>query len=115
MSPDLGDTWHQGLPMSPQWESELELGSDNNNEDEVEYEYENDEDWNYEGLGNAAGGARDYISEVRESSLWAPLCDCLTPAHVLVLRTTGSKWCNAKLYGEFAELWPRHRSEAGWL
>ena len=35
--------------------------------------------WNYEGLDNAAaGGARDYISEVRESSLWAPLCDCLT-------------------------------------
>ena len=36
MSPDLGDTWHQGLPMSPQWESELELGSDDDNEDEVE-------------------------------------------------------------------------------
>ena len=45
MSRDLGDTWHQGLPMSPQWESELELGSDDNNEDEVEYEYEKDEDW----------------------------------------------------------------------
>ena len=52
---------------------ELELGSDDNNEDEVEYDYENDEDWNYEGLDNAAaGGARDYISEVRESSQWAP-------------------------------------------
>ena len=25
MSLDLGDTWHQGLPMSPQWEGELEL------------------------------------------------------------------------------------------
>ena len=42
---------HQGLPISPQWESDLELGSDVHNENE------------------AAGGARDYISEVRESSL----------------------------------------------
>ena len=70
--------------MSPQWESELELGSDDNNEDEIEYECENDEDCNYEGPDNAdAGWARDYISEVRESSLWAPLCDCLAPADVL--------------------------------
>ena len=70
--------------MSPQWEGELEPVSDDNNEDEVEHEYVNVEDWNCEGLDNAvAGGARDYISEVRESSLWAPLCDCLTPADVL--------------------------------
>ena len=33
-SPDLGDTWHQGLHMSSQWEADLELGSDNNSEDE---------------------------------------------------------------------------------
>ena len=59
--------------MSPQWESELELGSDDNNEEEVENEHGDDEDWNYEGLDNdSAGGARDYISEVRESSLWGP-------------------------------------------
>ena len=42
---------------------------------------------------------------MRESSLWAPLCDCLTLADVLVMRSTGSKWNNAKLYGEFAALW----------
>ena len=36
MSPDLGDTWHHGLPMSPQWECGLELDSDNDNEDENE-------------------------------------------------------------------------------
>ena len=53
----------------------------------------------------AAGKARDYISEVCESSLWAALCDCLAPADVLVLRSTGSKYHNAKLHGEFAELW----------
>ena len=45
MSPDLNDTWHQGLSMSPQWEGDLELGSDDNHENVVEYEYENDEDW----------------------------------------------------------------------
>ena len=50
MSPDLGAARHQGLPTSPQWESELELGSDDNNEDEVEIEFWNDEDWNHEGL-----------------------------------------------------------------
>ena len=32
------------------------------------------------------------------------LRDYLTPAD-LVLRTTGSKWNNAKLYGAFAALW----------
>ena len=37
MSRDLGDTWHQGLPMSPRWEGGLELDSDNNYEDENEY------------------------------------------------------------------------------
>ena len=59
---------------------------------------------NYEELDSgAAGGARDCISEVRESSPWAPLRDCLTPVDVLVLRTTGSKWYNAKLDGDFAE------------
>ena len=78
------------------------MGTDSNNENENE----NDEDGNYKELDSvAAGEARDYVSEVRESSLWAPLCDCLSPAHVLVVRTAGSKWYNAKHYGEFAELW----------
>ena len=100
MSPDPGDTWHQ---MSPQWVSELELVRTiimkmrlNVNMNKMRIGIT--KDWTM-----AAGGARDYISEVRESSLWAPLCDCLTPADVL--RTTGSKWYNAELYGEFAELW----------
>ena len=70
MSTDPGDTWHQGLPMSPQWDGGMELGSDNNNEDEFEHQYENDKDNNYEELDSvAAGRARNYISEVRESSL----------------------------------------------
>ena len=30
---------------------------------------------------------------------WAQLCDCLTPANVLVLRTAGPKWYDAKLCG----------------
>ena len=38
VSPDLCDTWHHVLPMSPQWEGELELGSDDDYEDGSEYE-----------------------------------------------------------------------------
>ena len=38
MSPDLGDTWHQGLRMSPQGEGGLKLDSDDDFEDENEYE-----------------------------------------------------------------------------
>ena len=68
MSLDLGDTWHQGLPWNPQWEGGLEVGSDSDAEDVAESECENDED------KAAAGEARDEISEVRESSRWAPLC-----------------------------------------
>ena len=37
----------------------------------------------------AEKGAKDYISEVREGSLWVSLRDCLTPADVLVLRAAG--------------------------
>ena len=84
----------------------MELSSDSNDEDVIEPEYENGEDSNFEELDNAAAGeARDYISEVRESLPWAPLCECLTPADVLALRATGSKWYSAKLNGQFAELW----------
>ena len=58
------------------------------------------------GTGGAAEEcAKDYISDVRESSLWVSLRDCLSPADVLVLRTAGPKWYNAKLVDEFAELW----------
>ena len=53
VSPDLGDTWQQGMPMSPQWEGDLVLGSDDNSEDMAEDEYE---DWIYEELGSGAAG-----------------------------------------------------------
>ena len=63
--------------MSPHWEGELELGPDSKNEEEFEHESENDEDRHYEELDSvAAGGARDYISEVRESSLGVSLRWC---------------------------------------
>ena len=45
---------------------------------------------------DAEKGAKDHISVVRESSLGAPLRDCITPADALVLHT-GSKWNFAKL------------------
>ena len=51
--PDLGDTWQQGLLMSPQWEGDLVLGSDDNSNDMAEDEYE---DWSYEDLGSRAAG-----------------------------------------------------------
>ena len=88
---DMGDTWYHEPPTSPRWAGAL--------------------DWlrkiivkirRQRNLMYWAGGweeqARDFISEVRESSLWAPLCDCLTPADVPVLRTAGSKWYDAKLW-----------------
>ena len=88
VSSDLGDTWHQGLPTSPQWEGGLELGLDDNSESTEEDERE---DWSCEKLGRGVeGAARDYNSEVR--------------ADVLVQRTAGPKWYDAKLYKEFAEL-----------
>ena len=90
MSPDLGDTWRQGMPMNPPWEDDLILDSNDKNENTAEDECE---DWSYEELDRVEGEARDYINEVCESSLWAPLCDCLTLADVLVLRTAGLKWC----------------------
>ena len=46
-----------------------------------------------------------YISEIRESSLWASIRDYLTPLDVLATRTAGLKWNCAKLYGKFAALW----------
>ena len=100
--PDLGDTWHQGLPMNPQWEGGLELNSDNDCEDENEYQ----DDGSFEEFdSDPESGPKDYIGEASESSLWASIRDYLTPPDILVLRTAGSKWNNAKFYGEFAALW----------
>ena len=65
--PDLGDTWHQGLPMNPQWEGGLELNSDNDCEDENEYQ----DDGSFEEFdSDPESGPKDYIGEVSESSQW---------------------------------------------
>ena len=65
-SPDLGDTWRQGMPMSPQCEGVMILDSDDNSDLMSEDECEDE-------LGSEVEReARDNISEVRESSLWAP-------------------------------------------
>ena len=53
----------------------------------------------------AESGKKDYISEVRESPVWASIRDYLTPLDVLDLRTVGLKWNCAKLYGSYAALW----------
>ena len=39
MSPDLSDMWHQGPPMSPQWEGGLEIDLDSTSEGGT------DQDW----------------------------------------------------------------------
>ena len=86
--------------MSPQWEGELEL--DPASDGDTEYE----EDGGLVARNHAAeNGLKDYTSVIRESSLWILVPDLLCPTDVLLLRTAGSKWNNAKLYGEFAELW----------
>ena len=89
MSPDLSDMWHQGYPMSPQWQGQLELDSvsgDDNACRAMEH------------------GMRD-ISITRESSLWILIRDSLFPPDVIRLRTAGRRWNNAELSGEFAALW----------
>ena len=49
---------------------------------------------------------KNYTIDVRESLLWASLRDCLAPADVLVLRTTGPKVERREnCFGDFAELW----------
>ena len=78
--------------MSPQCEGELELDSasdDDNVNEEVDRSTTHDD--------ATECGPKDYISAVRESSLW------ISP-DVLILRTAGRRWNNAKLYGEFAAL-----------
>ena len=89
LSSDLVDTWHHGLPMSPRWAGGLELGTDDNSENTAEVECE---DWSSDGSGRGVGRApNDYISEVRESSFWLPLCDCLTPGRCSSLTHDGFK------------------------
>ena len=63
MFPDLGDMWHNGNLVSPQWEVELELdsASDGDNANlEVGTSAAQDH--------AAESGPNDYISVVRESS-----------------------------------------------
>ena len=80
LSSDLGDTWHHGPPIRPRWAGGLELGSDAHNENTEE---DVREDWSYAELDRGVGGAaRDFISEVRESSLWF----CLTHSATASLR-----------------------------
>ena len=77
-SPDLGDVWRQGCPESPEWESELELGSVAEHEE-----------------GNNAGsadenedeGLEDYLKQVIESPLWVLVRDFLSSADVLEMRS----------------------------
>ena len=81
MSPDLGEMWRQGYPvMTVRTRMKITTASRR-----VTIADECD--------------PKEYISEVREGSLRASLRDCLTPSDILVLRTAGSKWNNAKLYG----------------
>ena len=114
MSPDLGEMWRQGYPVSPQWEGGLELDSDDDNENE------NENNDSYE-AGDSAdeGGPKDYISEVSERSQWASIRDYLTPPDVLIMRTGGLKGNRAQLYGKFAALWSllttKDGSEEGFL
>ena len=58
-----------------------------------------------ENVDSDESGSKDYISEMRESSLWASIRDYLTPPDDLATRMAGLKWNCAKLYGEFAALW----------
>ena len=86
--------------MSPQWEGELELDSAS------DYDNVNEEVDSFVARDHAAeSGPKDYVSVVRESSLWILVRDCCCPPDVLNLRTAGRRWNNAKLHGEIAALW----------
>ena len=102
MSPDLGDTRHQGSSLSPQWEGELEL------ELNTASDYDNDSKENDSGTAGDSIAWRDLtdsISIVREYSVWNLIRDSLCPPDVLRLRTIGRGWNDAKLYGDSAALW----------
>ena len=89
MSPDVGDMWHRGYPVSQQWEGELELDSASDCDN---------------AYGAMVKGMKDYISVIRECSLWILIRDSLCPPDILSLRTAGRKRNKAKIYGEFAAL-----------
>ena len=95
MATDSGDLWRPGCPERPEWEGELELGSAD--EDEVEDNAGSADENEDEGL-------EDYLKQVIESPLRVLVCDFLSSADVLEMRTTGHKWNVARLYGSFAEL-----------
>ena len=50
-------------------------------------------------------GMRNYISVIRECSLWILIQDSLCPPDVIRLRTVGRGWNEANLHGDFAALW----------
>ena len=85
ISPDLGDMWHHGYLVSPQWEGGLELDS------------ASDCDNVY---GATERCLRDYISVTRECSLW------IRPPDILSVRAAERKWNKAKLYGSPLPEWP---------
>ena len=89
ISPHLGDMWHHGYPVSPQWEGELELDSASDCDNTC---------------GAMIQGTRDSISVIRECSLWILIRD-LCPPDVIRLRTAGREWNEARLQGDFAALW----------
>ena len=95
MSPDLVDTWHQGLSMSPEWEGELELelnsASDCDNDSE--------EDDSCTACDSTAWRDHtDVISIVPEIFVCNPIRDSRCPPDVLRLRTVGRRWNETKLY-----------------
>ena len=88
MSPDLGDTWHQGLPR------EYAVGGNSKEDDSC--------------TASDSTAWRDHtdaISTVREKSVWNLIRDSLCPPDVLRLRTVGRERNEVKLFGDFAALW----------
>ena len=109
MYPYLGEMCHHGYPLSPQWDGELELDSANDCDDLTKFSdvcafsflTQKKEDYRLVARDCATENALKNICVARETlSLWNFIRDSLNPPDVLFL-TTGSKWNNAKLHGEF--------------
>ena len=81
--------WHHGFPGSPQWEGELELDSASDSDSTN---------------GAMVQDMRDYISVIRECSLWILIRDSLCPPDVIRLHTAERRWNNPQSYGEIAAL-----------
>ena len=80
VSSDLCDVWRQGYLVSPQREEELEL------ESASDYDNVNEEVGSFAARDHATeSGSMDYISVVRETSLWILIRDCLCPARCIDL------------------------------